>query len=788
MAIIYPYFLNSILTVHDSIQSQTVYPFFDSACKAYEALRCVAIDGKSVGEAIQQFGLSEYGYAKAKDVFNELGAIGLIGLDTRQFVEDLPLEVERKVFVLKQTRPWIPATKMCLILKGFNEDIDLALMRHLYASYGWAAGTKKYKDVDFISLNLKVRNLVKLRFESVRKGYDFIQTQDIVQQRLETFRTMGKSGLAKRYKGSRVSLNMHRKNFLAFGLLGLVDCDRSPIRNSKLGYKEEGRIILSKIQKPDRDNAYFLKILETKNIAVGATCLINIFKRWEVDRFQSCFKADLDRLLQDADQDLAAAKPVMVAQADLLRLDRSFNVFISKLANQSVCLANPGLFLFLPYLNHLKIYEKAASLMDLDPARGYSWFSLLMLCLGRIFAGISSSYKACQVQELSLPLNAGLVSMPCTDSLLNGIAAITADHLLEIRQYLTAKAAELQLIEGKKIAFDFQMRDFTGDDVPLKNIGKGPSPKRKICFPGFRPHRAWDVDTGAPITLEFRNGRARATTTIKRFVNELIKGCLGQQIERVYIDSEYTAEHVWQFIVDQQTGLGADLTMCVKQNKRVKNAIKKFLDTKPTWIYFDDEHTYTQQTFEIPIRLTDKALHCVLKRKESKGSLRCFGSTISGLDSKGILTEYRKRWTIENGIKDLVENYFFDKVPGIDPHRINIHYFIVTLARMLYQMMSNDYDGAHNLDETRKNLGTLRSEFLTGTNAMLSRDKDFLTIRWTDLYNKKKHAHLESFFDKLNRMGDCAMPFLGGLKLKYEIGSPRSDNMRNSCIREHLEF
>ena len=168
--------------------------------------------------------------------------------------------------------------------------------------------------------------------------------------------------------------------------------------------------------------------------------------------------------------------------------------------------------------------------------------------------------------------------------------------------------------------------------------------------------------------------------------------------------------------------------------------------------------------------------------------MRCFGSTISALDSKGILAEYRKRWTIENGIKDLTENYFFDKVPGIDPHRINIHYLIVTLARTLYEMLSKDYEGVRNQDDTKKNLGTLRPEFVTGANAMLSRQGDILKIKWLDYYNEKQHCLLESFFEKLNRLGNCSLPFLGGLKLNFEIGQPRPDNLRNEGVREFLEI
>ncbi len=265
-------------------------------------------------------------------------------------------------------------------------------------------------------------------------------------------------------------------------------------------------------------------------------------------------------------------------------------------------------------------------------------------------------------------LMTGLVKMPCKDSLLNGPANINDTELFRLRRYLTEAAFEQGLTTGKRIAFDFHMRDFTSDDVGLKNIGKGPSPKRKICFPGFRPHLAWDVGTGVPITLEFRNGIARATSTIKRFIRELLLHVLGDQaVAHVYLDSEYTSEAVWKFILDPQEGLGAELTMCIKQNKKVKAYIDSFLKTDPTWLFYDEDHTYTEQSFEIPSRQTDQILKCVVKRKESTGRLRCFGSTLKGIDSKGILEEYGYRWIIENGIKDLIANYFFDNIPGIDP-------------------------------------------------------------------------------------------------------------------------
>ncbi|KKL18184.1 hypothetical protein LCGC14_2478060, partial [marine sediment metagenome] len=505
-----------------------------------------------------------------------------------------------------------------------------------------------------------------------------------------------------------------------------------PFRNSKLGFKEEGLIILSKIQKPQKGEAYYLKILKAKKINVDATCLSKIFTKWKVKDFKSKFKGDIERLMEPEPVGALEQIPLEeVKEISSSRLDRGFIPLIEDLEHKAIPLANPGVFLFLPYLDRLKLFEKAASLFNADPHQGYSWFSSLLLNLGRILEGLSSVSKTCRTHELSIPLMAGLVKMPCKDSLLNGLAIINDTELLRLRRYLTEATFEQGLTTGKRIAFDFHMRDFTSDDVELKNIGKGPSPKRKICFPGFRPHIAWDVATGVPITLEFRNGRARATSTIKRFIRELLLHALGDQaVEHVYLDSEYTSEAVWKFIVDAQEGLGAELTMCIKQNKKVKAYIDSFLKTNPTWLFYDEDHTYTEQSFEIPIHQTDQILRCVVKRKESTGRLRCFGSTLEGLNSKGILEEYGYRWIIENGIKDLIANYFFDNIPGIDPHRINIHYFVVTLARILYEMLCRDYTEAWNPDKTKKTIGTLRPEFLTGCNAILSRVKNELVLKW----------------------------------------------------------
>ena len=790
MAVICSHLLKTILAVHDRIHGGMVYPYFDPACAYYEALRAVRLEGMTATGIIDNYGLTEYGYRKALAAFNTNGVAGLIGLDSERLTEQLPVELERMVFVLKQARPWIPATKMSLILQGFNCDIPVSPMRRLYASYGWAQGTKPYQGLDFRSLNLKVMQLRVLRSRSIVRE-SFLHDEDHLQVLLEVFRTLHIKGVTKRYPGSRVSFGHHREAFLCLGLLGLVDRARPAFRNSKVGFAEEGRVILSKIQHPEKGQTYYQRILESKKIEVDSTCVSKIFARWNVKDFRSMFTGDLQRLLaREAGTAVGAAETsALLPVPEPMRMDRGFVSFLNRLNSEPVALANPGIFLFLPYLNRLRIFDKAATLFSMDPDRGYSWFSLLLLDLGRILGGLSSVSKACRIHELSLPVMAGLVQMPSRDSVLNGLAVITEAQLLSMRRYLTQTIAEQGLIRGQRIAFDFHMRDFTADDAALKNIGKGPSPKRKICFPGFRPHLAWDVDTGLPVSLEFRNGSARATTTIRRFIRELLGDTLGDRsIEHVYLDSEYTGGAVWKFVVDSKQGLGADLTMCIKQNPKVKRHVKAFLQTNPTWLFYDEDHTYTEQTFSIPIEQTDKLLRCVLKRKESTGALRCFGSTVMSLESREILSEYGFRWTVENAIKDLVANYFFDNIPGIDPHRINIHYFVVTLARTLYEMLCRDYQESQNPDGSKKTIGVLRSEFMVGANAVLSRKRDELILTWTDAYPEKQHQPIKALLDKLNHSRPRPLPFLGGLNIRFEIAAPRPKVLRNQFRRQPLEI
>ncbi len=78
--------------------------------------------------------------------------------------------------------------------------------------------------------------------------------------------------------------------------------------------------------------------------------------------------------------------------------------------------------------------------------------------------------------------------------------------------------------------------------------------------------------------------------------------------------------------------------------------------------------------------------------------------------------------------------------------------------------------------------------FITGSNAILSREKDQLILTWKNYYPEKQHQALEALFDKLNEESQKGLPFLGGLRLKFEIAPERSEDLNNQFKRGVFEF
>jgi len=748
------------------------------------------------------FSISEKEKDELAGIFRVGGVGGVIGsyfnnIIIEQFTD---METERRVVALKNGFRMMPATTCSIIMRGFGKDLSEEEVLRIYASHGLARGMRELAgEYDFVEINRRAKEF-SLIMDDQAACLEFARRYEAMHNYIQS--RPGEQERAIRRSGVNRSLFFHYwKRFCRYGLPGLADSGQELFRVGKIGMVNEARIAVGKLQNPDKGISYFVNQLETKGIKVYPSSISMIFKRWEVKSFKSEFADNLKRLESDFKEEVNDG---LAASSNPIRLvDGFYPSTLRGLAKFGMPTDAPGLFVIWAYLEKLGIFPTlhAMGLTSLPEGRrkGYSWFDLFLLNIGRIFYGIANYSAACEHQEPTLPFFAGLVKAPCNDTFLDGLEGkITEREAFKLRQWLVARARELGLVNMKKIALDFHQIDMDVGFDRIRNFGKGPSPRKKICHNGFRPHIAWDVETGCLIAAEFRKSSARGTTTAIPFFKDYLSPKLNDCFESVYIDSEYTGKDVWQFILDKG-GMSAHLTACLKQNAFVKKERDKFLQQhghdNGFWLYHDDKHVYSSKTFDLEWQIKKDGqdrnfkLKCVVKKNIGNGSLRCFGSSKTRLEPKDILSDYSNRWVIENGIKDLIGSYYFDKCPGTRPHLADVHFLMASICRMLYKMISDDLgEDYKNPDGTVKTLSRMRETIIRqGAGKVFFRNNTF-EIEFMNAFNIPMTRMLDKLFSKISSDYADGLSILGGAKLSFAMKVPHGDEHRNSLEKVPLSL
>lgn len=726
-------------------------------------------------------------------MYNIYGILGIVKhLYNSILKNSIEKHVERKIIALKQGYKSMPATTAATILKGLDIKISKEDVYAVYASYGLSRNLKEMSKLfDFFDINHRISMLSKL--------VDMKDINNPTQKRYEAIRSYI---LAPHGKKERVLKNMSIKrstffyywnNFIKYGFIGLVDKDKELFRREKIGLDNEARIVINKLQNPERTANYYVSKLQYKNISVTEASIRNIFSRWQVNRFKSKFISNLNRLensIDTEDDDLHSPKSISKTPSKVV--DAQFKLLLDNSNINGQYIDSPGIFILWAYLEELGIYDLLNQWGLAFVKKGYTWLDYFLLNIARIFYGISTCSQACHYDTMTLPLFAHLVSMPSESTFLKGLGNISEKQVFSLQKWLVKRNKELHLITGKNIAFDFHHIDLDIIFPKLRNIGKGYSPKKKICANGLRPHIAWDLDTNSLIVVEFRKASARGTTTFNGFVKDFLFKEFKDVFIKVYVDSEYTGKNSWEFIFDMESGMGCSLTACLKQNPLVRKArdtfLLKYQNKKEFWCYWDDNHVYSSKKFTIswtyknPItkELKSVELYCVVKKDIKKGKLRCFGTFDKNISSKDILMDYSVRWMIENGIKDLIKSYYLDAPPGTSPHLVNVHFMVVTVCRLLYQMVQRDVkDWATNPDGTMKTLSRMRDfVFRKGMGIMKVVDKT-IEIHFTDSFSPQTTENLQKLYKKNQKKHKGGMEILGGYSLKFILQPPLGEEFKN---------
>ena len=707
---------------------------------------------------------------------------------------------ERQIVALKLGFPQMPATTASVIIRGFGADHNERDVSDVYASFGLSRDTQILSaSHPFGEINRRVARLAEVIMLNDQVSVQHLNMRYKLMIEWLVAPSGTRESVLARMPIKRTTFFHWWKNFKCLGVLGLVAPGPALFRKSKVGPENEARLVVDKLQHPERSNSFYVLRLKTMGIKVKRDTLAKIFTKWRVPEYVPAFVSNLKRL----ESTVPEAEPLEVRPAQEVSrwADVNFVQMWEGLQRHPFRTEAPGLFTLWAYIEELGLLPllEAMGLSKPPKQSGYTWIDLLLFEIARHFFGISNVSSACEAEIPELSYFAHLFKAPCNDTLLNGLCRITQKQTLEIRRWLVQRLASLGLASGRRLAFDFHQIDQDVIFPVLRQFGKGPSSKKKYCYTGFRPHIAWDIDQGTLLVAEFRKGSARGTTTIRRFIGELILPTFRSLFDTVYIDSEYTGTDVWNFILDKNNGMGADLVACLKQNPLVRRARDKLLhqnsDRDDFWRYYDDKHVYGADTFTLQWEYThphDKTstvmkLHCAVKKHVQTGRLRCFGSSKPNVTAADIFADYSHRWVIENGIKDLVQSYFIDKCPGETPHAVDIHFLIITICRALYGMIERDAgDLLKNANGTTKTLARMRDVLFRQGAGRLQISDGTLLISLDRAYTPKRTRMLCDWLDKLAARHKTGLALLGGLALRFSMRPAHGPEFRNAGKKRSL--
>ena len=171
----------------------------------------------------------------------------------------------------------------------------------IYASHGLTIRIKKYADkYDFNDINRRVSKLSWL----ISQSKD-VNEVNLFQKRYWAMRAYLTSGKGKKVEAinssglTRSLFFFYWKSFNKYGLLGLVDKGKQIVRESKIGLSNEARIVIDKLQHPDRKISYYVNQLRTKGIKVDNSALSKIFNKWNISNYKTEFISNLKILEND---------------------------------------------------------------------------------------------------------------------------------------------------------------------------------------------------------------------------------------------------------------------------------------------------------------------------------------------------------------------------------------------------------------------------------------------------------------------------------------------------------
>jgi hypothetical protein len=669
-------------------------PFYN----AYNAIFETWIEKKSQRYVAKSYNISRRTLTKWENEFVKHGTIGLLA--SLSYVE-IDHKLELLTVLVKSARPHERANytlKLAEAIGIHNVSLDHIRRIHRCYGYGQRMDSKEfsyYSDLQHIVKSVEIQKLRPKKFlihnSNDRKNTFFNYTYDHPQQRIELFRTISKCSKKRQIrpilKEFGVSPNRFyylKKRYMTYGVWGLVDLVQKGQVGEKISTDVELQIIEERLMYPDLSTSKMIKKLKLKCSKANVQ---KIYKKWGLSQFQESIQirgvisqpmpsVSDKKINEDFNANLSAKMrfPDLIEMSNL-KVNKSFLKFLKCLSYKKVSISNPGVFIVAPFLSQLGVVEALHTYAPKSYLSSEITSSIILNTL-RIIAGFPTIHDYTMNSDRSVAIASGLTINPGKSRFYESFDNLRFNHLQSLRNDASSRAQELGIIEGKEIAIDYHCDQSDSRFPRDKSLSKSPDKNGDIVY-AHRPQIIWDSINNSIINIAYCEGASRAPTALYKFCeNNLFKIIDPDVITEIYADSEYTGEKQLVYLAVRSQ---ADITMCLKQNPKIKKW-KEITINKNIWEDYGSEYRISSHDFQLSE--TGKDFRFIVKQNKETDEIRCFGSTHLDHSPKKILNSYHIRWPVETGIKDLIENYFLNKPTGTSPEKVETHYYCVMLARL----------------------------------------------------------------------------------------------------------
>jgi transcriptional regulator with XRE-family HTH domain len=754
-------------------------PFFE----AYEALYRVWKKRSSQREVAGALNISRQSLKQWEQDFVRYGTVGLLPKLSQLSIDT---KLEKLVVLIKSSRPHECASftvRMANALEIPNVSVDQ--VRQIQRSYGYGQRMDKDDQHYFHELQHIISSVIKQKQKvfSVHDRRDRAHTflnydQDHLQHRVELFKALSqcqkKRMVRPLLRAFGVDANRFytlKKRYMIYGIWGLADLIQKGQTGEKISPDLELQIIEEKLMNPCLSTTQMITKLQLK---CSRAHVQKTYKKWNLAKIKKPVQLrgvkshPIPENHQEKPLSLqlsAKARFPDLIQTSRLKVNRSFSRLLKTLAYRQVAISNPGAILIAPFLEQLGVVE-ALHTYGPDSIQSSELTNNVIVNVLRIIAGFPTIHDFTLNSDRSVAIAAGLSLNPTKSRFYDWLDELRFLHLRKLRNDAACRARELGITEGKEIAIDYHCDPSDSRFPTDKSFTRSPDKNGDMVY-AHRPQILWDSLSNSIINIAYCEGQSRAPSALYKFCEEnLFKIIDTDALCEIYADSEYTGE---KQLVYLSIRANADITMCLKQNPKIKKWKEKTI-RESSWENYGKDYRIASMDFVLAE--TAKPFRFIVKQNTETNETRCFGSTHVDYSPARILNSYHLRWPVETGIKDLVENYFLNKPTGTSPEKVEIHYYCIMLARLTIDHFRSSLclPQWKSPEDWECVLSTMRTALFSNQNCELRLDEsgDFM-ITYLDGDRQKIKSRLCQVLQKRKKEGLNNVSWWGNRGVQIEV-------------------